>query len=735
MSRRASVQELTMLAEDDRVQPSRQSTDEDTEEQIPFQIHPRVFSALGADLVRNDVVAVMELVKNSYDALATTVDVQFGVSDEHGKYLDVVDNGTGIERDTLENVWCIVATPHRHDHPLSKKGTRTRRVAGEKGLGRLSAARLGRQLHMLTKAASEPCWLVKVNWPRLAESPALGNCFATCSVFEGDLPFNSSGTRVRVFELTADWNEEQIHDLKDNLSRLVSPFSEVDDFTLRFSSWDSSDSRTVVAISAPDFLNKPPYAIRGHVTQTGHIKARYEFNPISEGKRRSAPRTLKWSDILEGSDIGAKLSPKKPGCGAFDFEIRAWDIGQDDTQQIADLYEIQKASIRKAIRTHKGISVYRDGILVLPKSDDARDWLGLDLRRVSRVGTRLSTSQIVGYVSITANGNEAIDDTSDREGLAANTAVFEFQEIILAAVCALEAERDSDRLKPGKQVKLQELLDGVSADELVEEVTILAEEGAAARETVNRVRAFGIRLQKVRDGLKTRFIYYSRLATVGSIAQMLVHEIRNRTTAIGRVLRSARSIGDESSDSDFQEQLALAESSVQTLEHLADTFSPLASRSFRRGRRDAYLEASIARCLELLNNEIKNSGTKIVLPGRGQTRVAVDPGELDAVILNLLLNAFYWIPKSRRRPELRISRKKMPGGKRVKITISDSGSGIDRDHAEKVFLPGVTRKPGGIGMGLTVAAELVSEYHGQIALVRPGELRGATFEFDLPLKA
>ena len=136
-----------------------------------------------------------------------------------------------------------------------------------------------------------------------------------------------------------------------------------------------------------------------------------------------------------------------------------------------------------------------------------------------------------------------------------------------------------------------------------------------------------------------------------------------------------------------------------------------------------------------MKNEIKNSGTEIVLPGRGQTRVAVDPGELDVVILNLLLNAFYWIPKSRRRPQLRISRKKMRGGKRVKITISDSGSGIDRDHAEKVFLPGVTRKPGGIGMGLTVAAELVSEYQGQIALVRPGELRGATFEFDLPLKA
>ena len=96
--------------------------------------------------------------------------------------------------------------------------------------------------------------------------------------------------------------------------------------------------------------------------------------------------------------------PKKaPNCGPFWFEIRAWDIGADDTREISERFTIQRSVIRRAIRAHKGISVYRDGVLVLPKSDNARDWLGLDLRRVGRVGPRLSTSQLVGYVSITAD--------------------------------------------------------------------------------------------------------------------------------------------------------------------------------------------------------------------------------------------------------------------------------------------------------------------------------------------
>src|SRR5579864_8324604 len=104
-------------------------------DEIPFRIHPRVFAALGADLVTNDVVAVIELVKNSYDAFATRVDVNFG-SDGDRSYLEIVDNGVGMDRDTIEDAWCVVATPYRLQHPQTTKASQKRRVSGEKGLGR-----------------------------------------------------------------------------------------------------------------------------------------------------------------------------------------------------------------------------------------------------------------------------------------------------------------------------------------------------------------------------------------------------------------------------------------------------------------------------------------------------------------------------------------------------------------------------------------------------------------------
>lgn len=74
-------------------------------------------------------------------------------------------------------------------------------------------------------------------------------------------------------------------------------------------------------------------------------------------------------------------------------------------------------------------------------------------------------------------------------------------------------------------------------------------------------------------------------------------------------------------------------------------------------------------------------------------------------------------------------------GERVKVSIHDSGSGVPAEERERIFLPGVTRKPGGIGMGLTVASEIVSEYGGHLALAEPAKFSGATFEFDLPAKA
>ena len=100
---------------------------------VAFRFHARALAALGRDLVTNDVVAVMELVKNAYDALATRVDVRIragdGASDE--SFIEIVDDGHGMDYATIRDVWFMIATPFRQERPVLKMGARSRAVTGE----------------------------------------------------------------------------------------------------------------------------------------------------------------------------------------------------------------------------------------------------------------------------------------------------------------------------------------------------------------------------------------------------------------------------------------------------------------------------------------------------------------------------------------------------------------------------------------------------------------------------
>ena len=705
-------------------------------EQIPFRMHPRVFAALGADLVTNDVVAVIELVKNSYDAFAQNVWLRFREDAGPGAYLEIEDDGSGMTREIIENVWCLVATPNKQINPVVKLGKKERRVSGEKGLGRLSVARLGKRLRMLTKARGKPCWEVSVNWSDISEGDDLSKSFAGCRKYPGSSPFSESGTRLRIYGLKEKWNESRISDLEENLGRLLSPFSDLGDFNISLSGFGDEQTEAV-KIESPEFLSKPKYSIRGRVDRDGNVEGSYRFAPLAKDDvARGRKLKLAWRQIHDAIQDKEKFpySEKGANCGPFSFEIRAWDIAGEDTQEIAEKFDFQKSQVRKSIRAHKGISIYRDGVLVLPKSDNARDWLGLDLRRVSKIGTRLSTIQIVGYVSVSAECNPKIEDTSDRERLASCIEVAEFEEILKAVVALLENERDEDRVKTDREKPMDDLFEKLSAEELTEEVAALAEEGAEASEAVPLLRTFSSSLDSTRKAIQERFIYYSRLATVGTLAHMLVHEIRNRTIALGSFLKFIRDRFSPFKEKELEEEFRSADGAIDALERLADTFAPLASRNFRRRKRQSILEERIRDCLYLHRSEIKRSHVRCLVPD-SETKVAVDPGELDAIILNLVTNAVYWmreVPKERR--ELKFSLTPINGRERVLVDVQDTGPGLDKDYAEKVFWPGVTRKPGGIGMGLTVASELVAAYEGRMRTEYNGPKGGASFAFDLPLR-
>ena len=710
---------------------------QDSFESVPLRMHPRVFAALGENLVTDDIVAVIELVKNSYDAFAHNVWLIFSEDPVEGKQFEIRDDGIGMTRETIEGVWCLVATPHKSSSPTIGRENRVRRVVGEKGLGRLSAARLGRHLRMITQAAMSPCWEVTVDWSAISKGEDLSNSYVRIREYSGGSRFNGSGTRISISGLSGQWDAGRLDDLKENLSRLISPFSELDDFKIFLCGFDGGDADAEeIEISSPEFLSRPKYRIKGTADAHGNVERIYQFADFALGEvLRERKVSINWESIFERlkEDRRYHHSSERACCGPISFEIRAWDLRPEDTLEISETFHYQKNLIRKAIGSHKGISLYRDGLLVLPKSENTRDWLGLDLKRVSRVGDRLSTNQLVGYVSISADDNPRIEDTSDRERLVSCLEVSEFEAIIRAAVGLLQIERSRDRIPERQEEPMTDLFSKLNADPLIERVDSLAEEGAKASEVIPLMHKFNDVLDSTRRTIEKRFVYYSRLATIGTIAQMLVHEIRNRTTVIGSAFGIFKKIPVLFLEKDEEEIIFDAQAAVDSLEGLADRFAPLASRNFRRGKRSSVLEDRIGVCLSMQERDIRSKGIETKTPP-SHTRVAVDPGELDAIILNLVTNATYWlgeVPRGRRHLEFKIET--ISGGNRVKLWVNDSGPGIYDEDKEKVFWPGVTRKPDGIGMGLTVASELVAAYGGRMSLSHHGTLGGASFAFDLPV--
>ena len=238
-------------------------------------MHPRVFAALGADLITNDIVAIVELVKNSYDAMATRVDVRFH-SDGEEELIEVQDNGEGMSRSIIESVWCVVATPYRTIEPLRKEGKRKRRVSGEKGLGRLSTARLGKKLDVLTRPSGEPCWHLEMDWTTIAAATSMNACSVSIRECETDPLNKETGTLVRVKRLNSEWPPVRIGEVAEQLSRLISPFAAIEDFSIWLTS-PAAESRPI-EIEPPDFLSQPPYLLTGTVDAAGNLKSQYSYS-------------------------------------------------------------------------------------------------------------------------------------------------------------------------------------------------------------------------------------------------------------------------------------------------------------------------------------------------------------------------------------------------------------------------------------------------------------------------
>lgn len=727
----------------------------------------RLLRTLGEELISNEVVAAIELVKNAYDADATHVLIRFTGPLEPGKgRIEVIDNGHGMELKTVQTVWMEPATPSKRGK-LRRTDKFKRRFLGEKGIGRFASSRLADELEVIsrTKGAAKEIYgifdwrqfddedkyldQILILWEERAPVEIKpGGAIDLLWRSESEMPIahaRERGTLLRMTSLKQKWETQHFDDLRRALARLVSP-----KFTKKKEEGKDPGFEVELAlppefsqfsskVEPPPILKHPHYVVRGSVNKDGSFSINYkvlaegidkllegQFVRVKDAKGRFELRDIK---VTESKKDDGPTETRPTECGPLDLELRVWD--RDELGNVVQRTHSTIQDVRRDLDAVAGINIYRDGFRVLPYGEPQDDWLRLDLRRVQNPTLRLSNNQIYGVVHISADSNPKLRDQSNREGLDENQALQDLRDVMAEVLSRLETLRYSARpratTKSGKPVG--GLFAGFDLKPLADYVAKKLPQDKKVQELVEKTeQLFGGQLKEI----QTVLARYQRLATLGQLIDHVLHEGRqpiasiNSEAALGLedVQRAERIGGDFVTKAAGRFTVIRKQGDV-----LAIAFrrmEPFGGR--RRGRpTQLYLEEIIRDAFGIFADDIARLNVKTKLP-RTQTLVRIDPAEMQEVIINLLQNSLYWLEQvneTKREVEVTVERK---APDHVDILFSDSGPGVPPENRELIFEPYFSTKPEGVGLGLSIVGEIITDYYeGSLELLRTGPLKGANF--------
>lgn len=683
----------------------------------------RLIKTIGEELISNDIVAIIELVKNSYDANATIMEVKFEgrvieikegkktkkVLIKEGSLLTITDDGEGMSLDTIKTAWMEPATIMKKNTKMSSGNKR--RYTGEKGIGRFASAKLASTLKMITKTKDDNESVVDFNWADFAnDDKYLDQVKCSWQVREPESVKNS-GTILILNGLNIDWDEDKFRELRIALSRLVNPVAPITDFLIDLSLPKELTEYSGL-ITAPDSLDKPDYILKGEVDSDGRPQIFYTSKKSGKTEKLNI-------DVLQ-----LRNPIRKPVAGPFSFEFRAWDRDAESLKKIATEIGSTLKNIKGDLDDLAGISIYRDNFRVLPYGEKKNDWLRLDIRRVNNPTLRLSNNQIVGYVSINLDTNPDLKDQSNREGIVESQALTDLKELITLILNELEVRRYEERPRESDETKAPE---GIFQNLTLAPVAKLVEEklpdDKEAKDIVEKTEAsIKESVKKIQEVLSR----YRRLSTLGLLIDVILHDGNN---FLARIDSEIHLLSKEINKKNFDYEAVKAHISninegKKVISQLFKRIEPFGGR--KRGRpKEIIVEKAIANVFGLYDTDLKKLNIKFEIP-HSENIVKIDEGELQMIIVNLLQNSMYWLETIESERKIIVEIERSEGG--LSIIFSDSGPGIKEEHHSLIFEPYFSTRPDGIGLGLTIVGELVTEYDGDFLLIDNGALEGATFK-------
>ncbi|WP_440060458.1 sensor histidine kinase [Pseudomonas syringae] len=726
---------------------------------LTFRPRARIIRTIGDRLISGPEAAVIELVKNSYDADATMVRITFLPSLEVG--IDNIlfeDDGHGMTLLDIQEKWMEPATSDKKQRKESPHG---RNLLGSKGIGRFAVARLGSELELVSIARLhspqeieiyEKTVIPRLDWNIFEQTRYLDDIsFPVETAITNGPP----GTSLKISNLRDSWSEAAITRLYHELRRLVSPvdgnnenlfkiYLDLSRCNTKNCSFDGKSlfnfSETSIANDSAQYetfevkpfpmLDACDYAVDGFFDEEG------VFDGTMTIRRAGMdPEPIKLSvPLKEGEDP----------CGICLVQLNIFDreaASIRSTAKKAGFGHLGVRDARKILDSVAGIAIYREGFRVRPYGDGENDWLTLDAKRVQNPTMKIGRNQVAGSVIIDDENASQLLERSSREGLEENGSFRRLQSLLLTLLAEeIEPRRRAFRFASGLEHRKQSgFREAIGQAELSWARPIIDKLPASDRPEAQKLlnRESGRLISQLKE-LDERQAKLEAQVTLGSIIGEVMHQgntpLAFIETEVTRLQQWWPSIFEDTPEA-LEDRIEVPKilhgmsGSSSLLRGLFKALSPLAGAS--RGEPQTY------RVREVVDETLYLFGSKaleinlrfVIAPKISALTVTGYPQDLATALTNLVDNSIHW---------LRYHNITLPqidfavddeSSEKIIIYVQDNGVGIAEEYRDQLFDVGFTKKLNGTGLGLSIAREAIYRSAGELYLVDSDV--GAKFAINL----
>lgn len=673
-----------------------------------------MLSRLGEELNPNPDQGILELVKNAYDADAMKCIIELKNVDKSGGSILVSDDGDGMDEEDIANGWLLLGESNK----VTTKRTRLGRIpAGNKGLGRLAALRMGSGA-ALSSRPIDSNWQydLYIDW-RLYESAK--------TVDQVDLRIDqivrssnqSKGTDVLIENLRHPVSRMAVKRLARALILLADPFGDdPEGFNPRLIAPEFIDLEKLVQ---GRYFEEAEYHLHATVDENGCLTANvYDFkkSPIYQAEHGELTKHR-------------KESPYKCPAATFDLWVFLLDSEKFVTRKVSI------TEVRIWLQEFGGVHLYENGLRVSPYGNPGNDWLDMNLRRARHPEFRPSTNTVIGRVSV-QNLEGALTQKTDRSGFIEEEQFHELRSFAQDALDWMGARRleTAERRRQSQREKTKS--ESQEATENLNKAVKNAPKGL--KKTFQQYQKT---VENRIDTLQKEVQLYRTLSTAGITTATFAHEssgnpIKVISTSINTVERRLQ----KALDGAYTEKL---KKPIDRIKRSIDSLSVLGSATLKLLEYDKRREGNVP-IHKVVNNVLDTF--KPFLDGRdvdvstelcfGNPYLIASEAAIESIITNLLNNslaAFERTDSANSHLKRRIHIHTDIVEQTLTLKVMDNGPGIRDINLKDIWLPGKTTHPNGTGLGLTIVRDTVTDLGGTVSAEAQGPLGGAVIIIELPI--